>query len=347
MKLIIQIPCLDEAKHLPAALAELPREVEGFDTVEWLVVDDGSTDETGPVALAHGVDHLVRLPCNQGLARAFMAGIEAALRAGADVIVNTDADNQYDASCIPDLVAPIIAGRALIVVGARPIDDIAHFSFVKRKLQRLGSLAVRLASGTEIADATSGFRAIHRDAAIRLYVFSRFTYTLETIIQAGRKSIPVVSVPIRVNGETRPSRLFQSIPDYVRRSIVTILRIAVLYRPLRAFAALAAIVALPGVVMVARFLWLYVTDGGAGHIQSLAISAALLSIAAILAMGGLIADLIAANRMLLEDIRSRQLAESFRRRAGDVERPGRDGTAVAGGTPAPVALAGRRRARAR
>jgi len=317
VKLIIQIPCLNEAEHLPRTLADLPREVPGFDAVEWLVIDDGSSDATAEVAKANGTDHLVRLSYNHGLARAFMAGLEAALRAGADVIVNTDADNQYDASCVLDLVRPIVEGKALIVVGARPIADIRHFSLMKRLLQRLGSWVVRIASGTDIPDATSGFRAIHRDAALRLYVFNSFTYTLETIIQAGRKDIPIVSVPIRINGETRPSRLFASIPGYVWRSIVTIVRIALLYRPLRMFTLLAGLIALPGLVAIGRFLYFYYGGDGGGHIQSLAIAGALISVAAIVAIGGLLADLIAANRILLEDIRARQFADTLRRRAGD------------------------------
>jgi glycosyltransferase involved in cell wall biosynthesis len=311
MKLIIQIPALNEAEQLPVTLSQLPRQVVGFDVVEWLVVDDGSTDNTSAVAERYGVEHIVRLPYHHGLARAFMAGIEAALRAGADVIVNTDADNQYDASCIPDLVAPILAGKAQMVIGARPIDNISHFSFVKRKLQRLGSWVVKIASNTKIPDATSGFRAIHREAALHLYVFNSFTYTLETIIQVGRKDIPIVSVPIRVNSETRPSRLFKSNLSYVRRSIVTIVRIAILYRPLRAFTGLAILIALPGFAAIGRFMCFYFTTGGSGHIQSLAIAAGLISVAAIVAMGGLIADLTAANRILLEDIRARQFAESL------------------------------------
>jgi glycosyltransferase involved in cell wall biosynthesis len=320
MKLIIQIPCLNEAEHLPATLLSLPRQMPGFDSVEWLVVDDGSTDNTASVALLHGADHVIRLPYNQGLARAFMAGIEAALRAGADVIVNTDADNQYDAGCIPDLVAPILAGRAQIVVGARPIEEIAHFSYVKRKLQRLGSFAVRMASGTNIEDAASGFRAIHRNAAQRLYVFNDFTYTLETIIQAGRKNIPTTSVPIRVNGETRPSRLFRSITSYVTRSMSVILRIALLYRPLAVFASLAALIALPGVIAIIRFLYFYAMGDSRGHIQSLAIAGVLVSVAAIVAMGGLLADLIAANRILLEDLRARHMAESLGKAVAESER---------------------------
>ena len=211
-KMIIQIPCFNEEQTLGVTLAQLPREVPGFDVVEWLVIDDGSTDRTVEVARRGGVDHLVILPHNQGLARAFMAGLEAGLKAGADVIVNTDADNQYDARCLPELVAPILAGRAQIVVGARPIMDIEHFSWLKKALQRLGSGVVRLASRASVPDAPSGFRAIHREAALRLCVFNEYTYTLETLIQAGRKNIPVASVPIRVNGETRPSRLVLCIP---------------------------------------------------------------------------------------------------------------------------------------
>jgi len=311
MKLIIQIPCLNEAEHLPQALMALPRHVPGFDQVEWLVIDDGSSDNTSGIARLYGVDHVVRLPYNQGLARAFMTGIEACLRAGADVIVNTDADNQYDATCIPDLVAPIVSGRAQIVVGARPIEEIAHFSALKRRLQRFGSWAVRLASGTDVPDAASGFRAIHRNAAQHLYVFNSFTYTLETIIQAGRKNIPVTSVPIRVNGQTRPSRLFKSMFGYILRSVVTILRIALLYRPLRVFSALAAMIALPGLLAIARFLYFFATGDSSGHIQSLAIAGVLVSVGTIVAMGGLLADLIAANRTLLEDLRTRQLAASL------------------------------------
>jgi glycosyltransferase involved in cell wall biosynthesis len=279
--------------------------------VEWLVIDDGSTDNTSEVARAHGVDHVIRLPYNQGLAKAFMAGLQECLRVGADVIVNTDADNQYDASSIPDLVAPILDGRARIVIGARPIDEIAHFSRLKRRLQRLGSWVVRKASGADIADAPSGFRAIHRDAALRLYVFNSFTYTLETIIQAGRNGIPIVSVPVRVNGETRPSRLFSGNLSYVCRSLITITRIAILYKPLRMFAILSLLIALPGVAAIARFVFFYMSGDGSGHIQSLAVAAALVSVAAIVGMGGLIADLIAANRVLLEEIRTRQLIASL------------------------------------
>ena len=319
MKLVIQIPCLNEAEHLPVALADLPRSVPGFDTVEWLVIDDGSTDGTSDVARAHGVDHIVRLPYNQGLAKAFVAGLQESLRVGADVIVNTDADNQYDASSIPDLVVPILSGRARIVVGARPIDTIEHFSFLKRRLQKLGSWAVKKASGTDITDAPSGFRAIHREAALKLCVFNSFTYTLETIIQAGRNNIPIVSVPIRVNGETRPSRLFKGTFSYVRRSLITILRIAILYKPLRFFTFASMLIALPGVAAIARFLYFYFSGDGSGHVQSLAVAAGLISVAAIVGVGGLLADLIAVNRMLLEDIRARQLTESFGTHQAPVE----------------------------
>ncbi|MCQ0987652.1 glycosyltransferase family 2 protein [Jiella marina] len=312
MKLIIQIPCLNEAENLPSALADLPRSVPGFQSVEWLVIDDGSSDGTAEIARAHGVDHVVRLPHNQGLAKAFMAGIGEALRLGADVIVNTDADNQYDARFIPDLVAPILYGEAMIVIGARPIDEIAHFSPVKRRLQRLGSWVVGKAGGVDIDDAPSGFRAFHRDAAMRLCVFNSFTYTLETIIQAGRANIPIASVPVAVNGETRPSRLFKGTASYVRRSLVTILRIALLYKPLRIFTLVAALIALPGVAAIARFLAFYVAGDGSGHIQSLAVAAGLISVGAVVFVGGLLADLIAANRMLLEDIRTRQISQTLK-----------------------------------
>jgi len=322
MKLIIQIPCLNEAETLPVALADLPRRVEGFDSVEWLVIDDGSTDGTADVARAHGVDHIVRLPVNRGLARAFMAGLEASLAAGADVIVNTDADNQYRASYIPALVEPILGGRAQMVVGARPIANHPAFSPLKKLLQRLGSWTVRVASGTAIPDAPSGFRAYHREAALQLYVHNAYTYTLETIIQAGRKGIPVESVPVEVNGDLRPSRLMKSTTDYIRRSIFTIVRIFVVYKPLRFFTFLAFATALPGLIGIARFLVYWAAGQGGGHLQSLILSGALVATAAIFQMGGLMADVVSANRRLLEDIRARQLRrDTDARRAPGKTRP--------------------------
>lgn len=306
-KLIIQIPCLNEEATLPITLGCLPRAVPGYDVVEWLVIDDGSTDRTAEVARAHGVDHVVQLSPNQGLAKAFLAGLEASLRAGADTIVNTDADNQYDATNIPDLVRPIVEGRAQIVVGARPIAQIAHFSAAKKFLQRLGSWAVRMASGADIPDAPSGFRAIHRDAALRLYLFNDYTYTLESIIQAGRKNLKIVSVPIRVNGELRPSRLIKSIPLYVRRSLITILRIFILYKPFRFFALLGLLSLVPGLLIGLRFVVAYASGSGEGHIQSLILSAIFIVAAVVLLIAGVLADLTAANRHLLEDVRMRLL----------------------------------------
>ena len=319
-KLIIQIPCLNEEATLAITLADLPRVVPGFERVEWLVVDDGSTDRTVEVARRNGVDHIVSLPTNQGLARAFMAGIEASLRLGADVIINTDADNQYDARSIPALVAPILAREALIVVGARPIDQIEHFSPLKKLLQRLGSWVVKQASGTVVADAPSGFRAIHRDAAIRMNVFNSYTYTLETIIQAGRNGIAIASVPVGVNGDLRPSRLVRSIGSYVMRSIVTVVRIFVLYKPLRFFLGLAALAALPALIVIARFLYHFSIGEGTGNIQSLVLAAGLLAISGVLAVGGILADLIATNRRLLEDIRERLLRAELQRDQAHGER---------------------------
>jgi glycosyltransferase involved in cell wall biosynthesis len=319
-KLIIQIPCFNEAATLPVTLAALPRTLSGFDKVEWLVIDDGSTDDTVEVARKHGVDHVISLQHNKGLAKAFMVGTETALILGADIIVNTDADNQYDASCIPDLVQPILEKKALIVIGARPISEIEHFSPLKKLLQRLGSWAVKVASRTDIPDAPSGFRAIHRDAALRLYVFNDFTYTLETIIQAGRKGIPITWVPIRVNEVLRPSRLISSVPSYIGRSIVTIFRIFVIYKPFRFFGLLSALFAIPGTAGLARFLYFYAIGEGHGHVQSVIISSGLLAMAMVLFIGGMIADLIAANRVLLEDMRSRLLqrdvSETMARHAG-------------------------------
>ena len=302
MKLIIQIPCLNEAATLGAALATLPRAVEGFETVEWLVVDDGSTDGTAELARKLGVDYVIRHPVNRGLATAFMTGIDAALQHGADVIVNTDADNQYEAADIPLLVRPILERRADMVIGARPIAQTEHFTWIKKKLQRLGSWAVRIASKTDVADAPSGFRALTRETAMRLNVFNAYTYTLETIIQAGLSNLAVVSVPIRTNPDLRPSRLVKSIPSYVKRSLVTIIRVFVIYRPLALFMWASAILTLIGIALGARYLaFLFAGDGG-GHVQSLILAALCILLGGLSFMIGLLADLIATNRKLLEQI---------------------------------------------
>ncbi len=301
MKLVIQIPCLNEEATLPQTLADLPREVEGFDTVEWLVVDDGSTDGTADVARECGVDHLVRFSQNKGLAVAFQAGLDAALKLGADVIVNTDADNQYDARDIERLVAPILAHEADMVVGDRQVRRNEEFSSSRKLLQLWGSWVVRQASGTDVADTTSGFRAYNREAALRLNVVSRFSYTLETIIQAGKSDIAVGHVPIRTNRKTRESRLFRSTPQYLVRSIETILRVYAMYEPLRVFLWLAALAGVAGLALFGRFAWFYFTQPGpTGHVQSLIVAAALLVFAVQLAVLGVLADLLRANRVLSE-----------------------------------------------
>jgi glycosyltransferase involved in cell wall biosynthesis len=305
MKLIIQIPCYNEEETLPITLADLPREVPGFDVVEWLIIDDGSTDDTAGVAERNGVDHIVRLSQNSGLAKVFMAGLDACLRLGADVIVNTDADNQYCADDIPRLVGPVLEGRADIVVGTRPISEIPHFSPVKKLLQRLGSWAVRMASGTDIPDAPSGFRAIDREAALRLNVHNEYTYTLETIIQAGRAGMTITSVPVRVNEDLRPSRLVKSIPTYIRRSLITILRIFMAYKPMRFFMYPGLLVSAIGVLVGLRFVYFYAVGEGGGHIQSLILVAILMLLGAQLILFGLIADLFATNRRLIEDVQWR------------------------------------------
>jgi len=302
MKLIIQIPCYNEEETLSLALSELPREIEGVDTVEWLVIDDGSTDNTVEVARAHGVDHIVSHPTNQGLAKAFMSGLSKALHAGANIIVNTDADNQYCAGDIPDLIKPIIDGKAEMVIGARPIDDIEHFSVLKKFLQKLGSWVIRKVSNTNIPDAPSGFRAISRDAAMRLNVFSRYTYTLETIIQAGQKNMAVTYVPIRTNPDLRPSRLVKSIPGYISNSVSTMGRIFVTYRPLLFFFSFGFFILLIGSLIGIRFLVYYLSGDGGGHIQSLILAALLMGMGFQLIVLGIVADLIAVNRKLLEKI---------------------------------------------
>lgn len=301
MKLIIQIPCLNEEATLPQTLAALPRQVEGFDAVEWLVIDDGSTDATADVARECGVDHVVRFTSNKGLAIAFQAGMDAALKLGADVIVNTDADNQYRGDQIPKLVAPIVAHRADVVVGDRKIREHKEFSFVKKFLQLWGSWVVRQASGTDVPDASSGFRAYSREAALRLNVVSRFSYTLETLIQAGKSDLAVAHVPIATNPKTRESHLFRSTFEYVRRSVGTILRIYAMHEPLRVFLSLAGIVGLAGLVLFGRVIWFYFTQPGpTGHVQSLIVAGVLLVFAAQLAVLGILADLVRANRVLAE-----------------------------------------------
>jgi len=311
-KLIIQIPCFNEEQSLPITLADLPREVPGIDKVEWLIIDDGSTDRTVEVAAECGVDHIVRLPHNHGLAKAFAVGLDACLRKGADVIVNTDADNQYCAGDIPKLIAPILQGRAEIVVGQRPIEQIRHFSPAKRILQRLGSWIVRLASSTSVPDAPSGFRAFSRDAAMRLNVFSGYTYTLETIIQAGHKNMGITSVPIRTNPFLRPSRLMTSMYRYIRSSILIIVRIFMTYQPARFFGAPGVVAFLIGFGLAVRFIIFYLSGTGQGHIQSLIFSALFMGSGFFLIVTGLVSDLIAVNRKLLEEVRTRVLRIEYR-----------------------------------
>ncbi len=299
MKLIIQIPCFNEQDQLPTTLAHLPRAVEGFDAVEWLIIDDGSTDRTIEVAREHGVDHIVRLTNHKGLAAGFQAGLDAGLKLGADVIVNTDADNQYEGADIPKLVAPIVAGHADMVIGDRRVESNEHFSNSKRMLQRLGSWVVRQASSTEVPDTTSGFRAYNREAALQMQVVSKFTYTLETIIQAGKLFVAIDHVPIRTNPKTRDSRLFPSIPAYIRRNGLSIFRIYSQYEPLRVFWGAAVVVGLAALAFFIRFLIPFIEHGGrAGHIQSLIAGAVLFNTAMLLGALGVIGDLLAAQRTL-------------------------------------------------
>lgn len=323
MKLIIQIPCYNEEESLPEALAHLPRSLPGVDRVEWLVINDGSRDRTVEVARACGVDHIVDLPVNMGLAHAFMAGLHRAVQEGADIVVNTDADNQYDARDIPKLVAPILAREAQFVIGDRPIAHIEHFSRAKRLLQRVGSKVVQLVSGTKIKDAPSGFRAISREAALRINVFDSYTYTLESIIQAGLNDFRVVSVPIRVNGETRPSRLVRSIPDYVRRSTGSILRAFFVYKPGKTFFLLGLPPAIFGVFLALRWLVLYLGGTDRSHVPSLVAAAVFLILAALFWVCGLLGELFAINRRLLQDIQYNMRRDRAERRTEDRGRGAR------------------------
>jgi glycosyltransferase involved in cell wall biosynthesis len=303
VKLIIQIPCYNEANTLPQTLQDLPRTLPGIDQIEWLVVDDGSTDHTSEVAESLGVEHVVRLRRNQGLAQAFLVGLETAVRLGADIIVNTDADNQYHGQDVERLVAPILAGQADIVVGDRRVATVAHFSRLKRWLQRLGSWVVQQAAGVSIPDATSGFRSLSREAALRTLVLSNYSYTLETLIQAGARQMAVEYVPVRTNPQTRPSRLIRSLPEYMTQSGLTILRTYSLYRPLRVFLGLGGLLIVGGLVLGLRFLYLFITRGGyTGSIQSLILAAILVIVGFQVCLIGLMADLIGFNRKILEEI---------------------------------------------
>lgn len=317
MKLIIQIPCLNEEQTLPATLAELPRDIAGIDKVEVLVIDDGSTDRTVDVARSLGVDHIYRHKGNEGLGRAFRAGLDYALKEGADIIVNTDGDGQYCGADIPKLIAPVLAGKADIVIGDRQTASHPEFGFLKKCLQRLGSHVVRSLSGTCVPDAVSGFRAISRQAAVRLNVLSKFSYTVEMLIQAGNKQMSVASVPIRTNPKTRESRLFRNIPQFVTRQLVGMLRMYAMYRPMRFFFYLGAMLSLAGTVPVLRFLFLYFSHDGAGNIQSLILGGVLLTMGFMVFVTGLLSDLISQNRQLteiaLEKIREMELASANNR----------------------------------
>ena len=319
VKLVVQIPCFNEEATLPSTVADLPRKLEGIDRIEYLVIDDGSRDRTAEVAREAGVHHVVRFTNNKGLARAFMAGIDYALSLGADIIVNTDADNQYLGEDIDLLVRPILEGRADMVIGDRRPETIAHFSPVKRRLQRWGSWVVRQLSGTEVPDTTSGFRAYSREAALRMNVVSDFSYTLETIIQAGKQSVAIDHVPVRTNPMLRKSRLYHNVAHYVKRSAATILRIYTMYEPLKMFSYVGGIVMAIGCVPGVRFVYLYFTGESAGHVQSLILSAVLVILGFQIFVLGVVADLIAANRKLTEDV-------LYRVRKGQRVDPGAPGS---------------------
>jgi glycosyltransferase involved in cell wall biosynthesis len=303
-KLIIQIPCLNEAQTLPATLADLPRSIAGIDAIETLVIDDGSRDGTADVARACGVDHIVRMRRNKGLAAAFAAGIDACLKAGADFIVNTDADNQYAGHEIPRLLEPLLRGEADICIGDRNIAELQHMSWRKRQLQRLGSWVVRQVSNTTVPDTTSGFRAYTREAALRMHIVSEFSYTLESIIQAGKKRMAIAHVPVATNPRTRESRLFDSIWGYVKRSSATIVRIYAMYEPLKVFSYIGVAVFSVGFIIAMRFVYLYLTSftGGGRYIQSLIFAAVLMIVGFQVVLIGLLADVMSANRKLLEDV---------------------------------------------
>ncbi len=313
MKLIVQIPCFNEEQTLSQTLADIPRAIAGIDAVEILVIDDGSTDRTADIARAAGVDHIIRHKTNRGLARAFRTGIDACLRLGADIIVNTDGDNQYAGSDIPRLCAPIISGKADIVVGDRNTDGIAHFSAVKKSLQRTGGAVVRALSETSVPDVVSGFRALSREAAMQLNILSPFSYTVEMVIQAGKKHMAIASVPVGTNPKLRSSRLFRSVPQFIRDQVTTIVRMYAMYQPLRVFFWIGMALFAAGSVPVVRFLYFYFAGAGDGHVQSLILGGILLMMGFLTCMIGLLADLIQFNRQLLEMVLVRLKALEFGR----------------------------------
>lgn len=305
MKLVIQIPCYNEEQALPVTLGALPERIEGIDEIEILIINDGSTDRTVDVAKSLGVKSFVNMPHNCGLAKAFVAGLHKALEMGADIIVNTDADNQYCADDIEKLVKPILSGEADIVIGARPVTSIEHFSPLKKFLQKLGSSVMRLVSSTEVEDAPSGFRAFSRNAALQMNVFDNYTYTMETIIQAKAKGLVLKSVPVRVNADLRKSKLVKNMFDYIRRSVFTMLRMFLIYRPFRFFAIIAGIFLVSGTILGLRFLYYYIFSSGSGHIQSLILSAILIITGVQIAVIAVLSELMSINRKLLEDIQRR------------------------------------------
>ncbi|MGN0437435.1 MAG: glycosyltransferase family 2 protein [Lachnospiraceae bacterium] len=305
MKLIIQIPCYNEAETLEIALNDLPKKIDGIDAIEYLIINDGSKDNTMEVARNWGVHYIVDLKRNKGLAKGFMAGMDECLRQGADIIVNTDADNQYCGEDIEKLVRPIIEGKADVVIGERPIDDTAHFSPLKKKLQHFGSWVVRKASKTDIPDAPSGFRAYSRAAALQMNVINEYTYTLEQIVQAGRDKMAIISVPIRTNAELRPSRLFSSMFGYVKRSMITIIRAYIMYRPLKFFTVLGCFPFLAGLALGIRYLIFFFQGHGSGNVQSLILCSLLIMIGSLIWVLGLMADTISANRKIMQDVQKR------------------------------------------
>lgn len=338
MKLIIQIPCYNEAESLPETLIALPRQIDGIDEIEYLIIDDGSKDDTSGVARRFGVHHILRHRTNRGLAAAFRTGLNKALAEGADIIVNTDADNQYDARDIATIVAPVLAGKADIVIGDRQVADNEHFGAFKRKLQVFGSHVVQRLSGTKVTDAVSGFRAISRSAAQRVYIVSRFSYTTEMLIQAGRNRLSVISVPVRTNAVMRPSRLFKSIPQFLLNQGVTILRAYAMYNPLKVFVLAGGALSLLGAAPIIRFIYFYAIGQGAGHVQSLVLGGTLLTLGTVAMMLGMIADLIGRNRQLME-----QTLERVRILEDDVNRQKTENMTIQ--ASAPVILAGQKQAK--